>query len=174
MYTYVHNNPLMFFDPLGMQKSHNSRRKSGSQSKKKRTPSVKKLAKPNECGPSKYPALEYAVPDTVGDFWGWGTFGDKYKLTPACNKHDICYATCGKTQEQCDAQFGEDIYDVCKRAGGAHLNCLRYKLLYKLGVWIFGGGSYRSAQKEAGCVPCKDSPPQLILGEPIFIRGPFF
>ena len=168
MYAYVHNNPLMFFDPLGMQKAHNSRRKS----KKKNVPTVQKPTKPNECGPSKYPALEYAIPDTVGPL---GLVGNrKYKMTPACDKHDICYATCGKTQEQCDVQFGKDIYDICKRAGGMHLDCFRYKLLYEWGVWIFGEGSYQDAQKEAGCVPCKDASPQLILGEPNLLRGPIF
>ena len=73
------------------------------------------------------------VPDTVGGtwFWGlldWGFLGDKYNLTPACNKHDICYSTCGKTQKQCDVQFKKDIYDICRSGGGEHSEYLYYAI----------------------------------------------
>ena len=176
LYTYVHNSPLMFFDPMGMQKSHNSRRKS----KKKNAPAfqkppVRKPPEPNGCGPSDK-ILEYIIPDTVGGtwFWGlldWGFFGDKYNLTPACDKHDICYSTCGKTQEQCDVQFKKDIYDECIRGGGEHSECLYYANKYELGVRKLGKGSYQDAQKDMGCIPCT-SPPPPFPDIPLHLRGP--
>jgi hypothetical protein len=35
--------------------------------------------------------------------------------TLACNRHDICYQTCGNTQQGCDAAIGNDIDAVCAR-----------------------------------------------------------
>ena len=147
----------MFFDPLGMQKSHNSRRKSGSQSKKKRTPSVKKLAKPNECGPSGSPVLERLVPDRTLS---------GVKLTSACNKHDICYSTCGKFQRECDVKLGRDIYKVCRQGGGYLLECIAFSVTYHFATDKAGGHSYESAQKKSGCSPCKDP-----MDIPLHLRG---
>jgi len=32
---------------------------------------------------------------------------------PACNRHDVCYTTCGKTKKQCDDQFYWDMIGIC-------------------------------------------------------------
>ena len=116
------------------------------------------------------------VPDTVGGtwFWGlldWGFLGDKYNLTPACNKHDICYSTCGKTQKQCDVQFKKDIYDICRSGGGEHSEYLYYANKYELGVRKLGKGSYQDVQKDMGCIPCT-SPPPPFPDIPLHLRGP--
>lgn len=34
----------------------------------------------------------------------------------ACNNHDICYQTCGETQEHCDAELRQDIEATCNLA----------------------------------------------------------
>ncbi|WP_353539975.1 hypothetical protein [Colwellia sp. KU-HH00111] len=34
-------------------------------------------------------------------------------FTPSCNAHDICYQTVGKTQQTCDHEFRENLYDEC-------------------------------------------------------------
>ncbi len=68
------------------------------------------------------------VPPPTG---GWPTNGcgsmdprsvevPDFDYGPACNAHDVCYATCGKTKNQCDADFGDQMIQICKdllRAG---------------------------------------------------------
>lgn len=68
------------------------------------------------------------VPPPMG---GWPTNGcgsmdprsvevPDFDYGPACNAHDVCYATCGKTKNQCDADFGDQMIQICKdllRAG---------------------------------------------------------
>jgi len=34
-------------------------------------------------------------------------------FAPSCNVHDICYQTVGKTQQACDHEFRENLYDRC-------------------------------------------------------------
>ena len=74
---------------------------------------------------------EHIVPDR-------GLFGMDY--TEACKKHDKCYATCGKSKWECDADLAMDTHNV----------------MYEIGVWIFGNGAYKDAQKESGCDSCKN------------------
>lgn len=40
---------------------------------------------------------------------GQGPFG----FTPACNRHDTCFGTCGSTQQSCDIHFLIDMVLIC-------------------------------------------------------------
>jgi secretory phospholipase A2 len=38
----------------------------------------------------------------------------KFKLESCCDKHDLCYDTCGKTRTECDKQFESCMNKICK------------------------------------------------------------
>ncbi len=35
------------------------------------------------------------------------------RYTEACNQHDICYSTLGRSKEECDKKFKDDVFAVC-------------------------------------------------------------
>ncbi len=70
-----------------------------------------------------------------------------------CSKHDQCYGTIGKTQEQCDQALGRDILKECKRAGGwlcALSAYVYYRALAGIpGIISPGKAAFDNAQREA-------------------------
>ena len=68
-----------------------------------------------------------------------------------CRKHDACYGTPGKTQEQCDQVLGRDILNECKRTGGwlcALSSYVYYKTLSVTGLGL-GTRAFQDAQRKA-------------------------
>lgn len=81
-----------------------------------------------------------------------------------CNKHDICYQTCGTTQQQCDDQMLEDMNTVCNNAYPQNCNlqsqdeCEDYfeerNLCFELanrvhtGLRNFGSGAFEERQTQ--------------------------
>jgi RHS repeat-associated protein len=57
----------------------------------------------NGCSVPGWVPVPGGDPDNPGGF----PFG------PACNAHDQCYATPGKTQEECDEEFLQDLLAIC-------------------------------------------------------------
>ena len=81
---------------------------------------------------------------------------------PACDAHDVCYATCGKTQNKCDADFGDSMIQICKdllRNGTYTIaesdRCIAIAKGYQAAVTAFA--DFESGQDD-GCVwgPCKN------------------
>ena len=35
-------------------------------------------------------------------------------MTKCCDKHDICYGTCGETRQYCDRKFRRCLEDICE------------------------------------------------------------
>lgn len=103
-------------------------------------------------GPASQPLLEWLVPESVGGLLG--PLGDRYTITPACALHDVCYSTCGISQEQCDAGLGANVMTICLEGGGSVSECYVYARGYYLGVHLGGGSAYRVAQHEGGCSSC--------------------
>jgi len=59
---------------------------------------------------------ECSIPDGMpreikDTFVGGGTF--QYKMSFACKAHDYCYATYGRSQEDCDDEFHTNMLSVC-------------------------------------------------------------
>jgi hypothetical protein len=73
------------------------------------------------CGPSSNPFAASFIPDGI-----W---------KDACQKHDDCYGTCGKTKQQCDQEF---LLDSRNSA-------------YFYAVWIGADAAYEEAQEASGC-----------------------
>ena len=74
------------------------------------------IAIPNGCGPENpkifgIRIINLAVPEYSG-FSRYFIPGAHF--TPACDAHDICYATCGADKHQCDTNFYWDLISICK------------------------------------------------------------
>ena len=53
----------------------------------------------------------------------------------ACQEHDRCYATCGRTKSECDDAFKKDMLEIC---GIASPTCRAMAFVYYNGVVKFG------------------------------------
>lgn len=82
------------------------------------------------------------IPDT------WG----KAKLYRACQRHDDCYSTLGKTRSSCDQAFKGDMFAECKSAYGwadVVSGCRPAAVGYYEAVVAYGAPYYEAAQEEA-------------------------
>lgn len=82
------------------------------------------------------------IPDT------WG----KAKLYKACQNHDECYSTLGRSRSSCDHEFKGDMFTECKRAYGQYdslSGCRPAAITYYEAVVAYGAPYYERAQEEA-------------------------
>ena len=107
------------------------------------TTETQEIAQLGNCGSAKWQRL------AVRDSWGGANFA------PSCAEHDTCYATIGKTKEECDNQFRESLRQECESTYNSawhvvqRTGCLEMANTYHSAVNRFGGDAYRSAQREA-------------------------
>uniref|UniRef100_A0A0K8TTR8 Conopeptide n=1 Tax=Conus lenavati TaxID=1519839 RepID=A0A0K8TTR8_CONLV len=74
-------------------------------------------------------------------------------LTPACNRHDVCYgcgAKYGVTKTQCDDAFLRDMKEACRQAGRRRaltvsMDCPDMANAFHTAVWAFGHSHYVDA-----------------------------
>lgn len=72
---------------------------------------------------------------------GWG---NNELFRAACNNHDICYSTPGKSQSYCDKKFLSDMFEIC----GDRWQCKARARDYHSGVVLGGKDAYDTAQKQ--------------------------
>lgn len=93
--------------------------------------------KSNGCGPQNAPGL---VRDT------WGTID----FRKACDGHDACYATQGRSKESCDTAFLADMLSACRATftedGISRRSCYGLASDYYGAVWLVAVGAYDDAQ----------------------------
>jgi hypothetical protein len=100
----------------------------------------------NGCGPGGWKNK------AVRDHWG------KANFTPSCNKHDVCYGTCGSNKLDCDLNLAREAMNAC---GDAYPDsptrraaCETIAVIYGMAVDEFGDDPYREAQEE-DCECCR-------------------
>ena len=100
----------------------------------------------NGCGPSGWKNK------AVRDHWG------KANFTPSCNKHDVCYGTCGADKSDCDLNLAREAMNAC---GDAYPDsptrraaCETIAVIYGMAVDEFGADPYNDAQEE-DCECCR-------------------
>jgi len=103
----------------------------------------------NGCGAAGSELSQY-----IPNRWGDADF------EPHCNKHDICYGTCGSSRLQCDWDLGSDAIDACIQAYGGFPGpnarlaaCIAVANAYRAAVLAGGAGAFDAGQKEA-CECC--------------------
>lgn len=100
--------------------------------------------------------------DPAGLACGPGNWGDLiikdqpygYNFNPACEWHDNCYATCGKSRSECDSGFYQRMFAECNKRGWWNpyrYHCRIIAGIYYTAVQLGGKWPYKSAQKAAGC-----------------------
>jgi RHS repeat-associated protein len=81
----------------------------------------------------------------VPDSYLWQAF-----FWESCNKHDICYQICGRSQGDCDKALGDDMANSCKekyKTGNPLLYiCLAQAATYKNALTAIGGIAYGLSQ----------------------------
>ena len=74
---------------------------------------------------------------------------------PSCQKHDLCYDTCGTTQQKCDDDFLTNLKAGCEAQQHESKLCSGYcsmaATLYFKAVQQFGAGAFKQAQEVAKC-----------------------
>ncbi len=78
-----------------------------------------------------------------------------FNFTSACQNHDNCYGTCGKSKAECDQQFLDDMLAICEAKYFSQHGCNNTAYIYHGAVNNHGQGPYDQAQKDAGCCPEK-------------------
>jgi len=76
----------------------------------------------------------------------WFSSGTGFK--PACDNHDRCYATIGKSKDTCDDNFKKDMDKICA-TGTPVAGCSTAANLYYGAVIEYGTSAYSTAQEEA-------------------------
>ncbi|CAN8001465.1 unnamed protein product [Ixodes hexagonus] len=68
-----------------------------------------------------------------------------------CNRHDICYDTCGENKTSCDERFGKCMTGVCETMISGRDNCLATSRLFTTMTTNHGCDPFLQSQKKA-CV----------------------
>jgi hypothetical protein len=109
----------------------------------------------NGCGPADPNFFQSFVPENPNIQFGGPSF------TPACNKHDECYGTCGANKNQCDTQFFVNLKELCYDASinnnqlqvQKYNECFENTRRYSGAVRKYGEDAYLNAQAES-CLCC--------------------
>jgi len=124
-YTYVNNNPLRFVDPFGLEQGNNRQRG---------------YPDPKISFPFSWPPPKSCA--GCGTAWNENVVPDVY--LEACNRHDKCYGTPGRSKLSCDWDFFKDAF----AESGPSPNIIG-PFIYFLGPLLGGGDAYRDAQNQA-------------------------
>jgi hypothetical protein len=117
---------------------------------------------PNGCG-SPTVSTPFPIPQNV---YVPGVASIYYvPLAPACDKHDNCYATCGKSKGACDLEFYADLLKQCDDNISdldilANSRCALVAAAYTAAVASFGDDAYNGTQDRLReCGLCKTAIP---------------
>ena len=167
---FVSRDPLGYVDGFGLYNAYFAQMfwldPSGNCSKMVQNPAAPPST--NGCGPAPKDAWNkfknWAIPDSA--------LGPDF--TSACDRHDICYGTCGSDKAQCDLNFLSDMRDQCEEyvdslysSGfrswfqGSYIErtdrniCDKIARLYYKAVKDKGQGPFDDAQDEACICECE-------------------
>jgi len=73
--------------------------------------------------------------------------GGEEDFTSCCDLHDVCYQTCGLTQQKCDKLFEKCMKHLCVESFPENKQCVQAAQMYTMGVSMFGGGGFMESQE---------------------------
>jgi RHS repeat-associated protein len=172
LYAMVGNDPISVLDYLGLAHLASPPAQTGCKTGQKQCPNNKPSS--NGCGTDGWKGK--LVPERP--FW-------MIDFASACNKHDICYGTCGNDKGTCDREFLGDMQLACELEYGVneivfpgygaadqllenmrkldprvirHKTCMKLAQAYYTAVSAAGAGPYKDAQTQACKCCCPQTP----------------
>mmetsp|Transcript_13179 Transcript_13179/g.21850 ORF Transcript_13179/g.21850 Transcript_13179/m.21850 type:complete len:219 (-) Transcript_13179:33-689(-) len=83
--------------------------------------------------------------------------GGEEDFTYCCDRHDVCYSTCGISKDQCENDFGKCMKHLCKSAFSSNPQCAGAAQMYQMGTTMFGGSGFTDLQNDyCVCIPKSD------------------
>lgn len=84
-------------------------------------------------------------------------------FTYCCDRHDVCYSTCGLTHSFCDEDFKKCMHSLCDQIFPHNPECKSAASTYSMGTSMFGAELYANEQKDnCVCVKSDDLIPHYI------------
>lgn len=99
-----------------------------------RDPNPSRARASNGCGPRGGISFNGIIPSDFKD-----------EFIAACDAHDVCYGTCGKSRSDCDLTFSDSLQSACSSSDNL---CQAYAKAFYLGVDCSGAGAYGDGQME--------------------------
>ena len=162
LYAYVGNDPVNSVDPSGMEIRVVGRKiepgpvdpprplppgSIGPDRPEPKKPNKDKVNPKPKSTASKSSIGDYCGSDGNSQYIPEGIAATSFQN--ACKKHDKCYATAGKSQEECDQQLGRGILEACNKSGGAFCALaayVYYRSLSGIGPFRPGKAAFDRAQ----------------------------
>ena len=128
------------------------------------SPATAELTCPASCDGATPPSSNGCGNDFTGPFHSWATqaledvtgcYSVPYlmdDMQPCCDAHDICYGTCGVTQEFCDQQLHE-----CMQSQAVLPACQTTVDTTDLTVQLLGCSHFTAAQEESVAPQCRST-----------------
>lgn len=74
------------------------------------------------------------------------TVNGEEDFTHCCDRHDVCYSTCGLTQAYCDEDFRKCMHQLCEHVFPHNPECKSAASTYSMGTSLFGTDLYSNEQ----------------------------
>lgn len=88
---------------------------------------------------------------------------NRIRFRAACMEHDICYATLGKTRDECESDFDKNLTAICREENPLRISdCMVSAKSFTTGVLLGGQSSYDSGQKWAARNCSMDDAPKTV------------
>lgn len=72
--------------------------------------------------------------------------GGEEDFTYCCDRHDVCYSTCGASKDFCESDFGKCMQELCKSQFSHNPQCGGAASMYQMGTTMFGGDGFDNLQ----------------------------
>lgn len=69
-------------------------------------------------------------------------------FTHCCDRHDVCYSTCGMTHSFCDEDFKKCMINLCDKVFPENAACKGAANTYSMGTSLFGADLFTEGQRD--------------------------
>lgn len=76
------------------------------------------------------------------------TVGGEEDFTYCCDRHDVCYSSCGMSKDFCEKDFGKCMKNLCHTAFPSNPACPGAAQMYQMGTTMFGVKGFGELQND--------------------------